>query len=47
MEFEWGENKRRSNIRDHEVDFVGVAQLFDGRPVFSYATPSNDGEPLS
>ena len=46
MEFEWNEDKRQSNIRDHGVDFVGVTQLFDGRPVFRYATPRNDGEPL-
>lgn len=44
MEFEWDENKRQNNIRDHGVDFVGTAQLFDGRPVFTYATPRNDEE---
>ncbi len=42
MEFEWDENKRRTNIHDHGVDFVDVAQIFDGRPVFTYYSPRND-----
>jgi hypothetical protein len=29
MEFEWDETKRQSNIRDHRIDFVDAAQLFE------------------
>jgi uncharacterized DUF497 family protein len=42
MEFEWDENKRLSNLRDHGVDFIDVVELFDGRPVFTYYSPRND-----
>jgi uncharacterized DUF497 family protein len=42
MEFEWDETKRQMNIRDHKVDFVDAAQLFDGRPTFTYHSPRND-----
>ena len=42
MEFEWEETKRQRNIRDHKVDFVDAAQLFDGRPTFTYYSPRND-----
>src|SRR5262245_39319742 len=40
MEFEWDERKRRTNLRDHKVDFVDAAQLFDGRPTFTYHSPA-------
>ena len=30
MEFEWDENKRRSNIRDHGVDFPFATRIFRG-----------------
>ena len=30
MRFEWGETKRRSNIRDHGIDFADLGPLFDG-----------------
>ncbi len=43
MNFEWDENKRLRNIRQHGVDFVGAMAIFDGRPVFTYHTP-RDGE---
>ncbi len=33
MEFEWDEEKRLRNIEKHDVDFVRVRQLFDGRPL--------------
>ena len=39
MEFEWDETKRHINIRDHKVDFVDAAGLFDGRPIFTYPRP--------
>jgi len=42
MEFEWDENKRLRNIRDHGVDFIDAAQMFDGRPVFTYHSPRDD-----
>jgi hypothetical protein len=44
MEFEWDENKRRSNIRDHGVDFVDAIQVFDGRPTFTYHSPRGNEE---
>jgi uncharacterized DUF497 family protein len=30
VEFEWDEAKRRSNLRKHGIDFVGVEELFEG-----------------
>lgn len=30
MEFEWDEAKRRSNLRKHGIDFVGVEEVFEG-----------------
>lgn len=42
MKFEWDEEKRRSNIVKHGIDFLDARQLFDGRPVMqtmsSYAS---------
>ena len=32
MEFEWDENKRRSNLSKHGIDFVDAAKIFN-RPV--------------
>lgn len=29
--FEWDENKRQTNIRKHDVDFVEILELFNGR----------------
>lgn len=43
MLFEWDESKRLRNIEDHGVDFIDMAEIFDGRPVFTYYTP-RDGE---
>jgi uncharacterized protein len=42
MQFEWDEGKRRRNLRDHGVDFIDMAQIFDGRPTFTYHSPRND-----
>ena len=42
MDFEWHESKRLRNIRDHEVDFVDMIQIFDGRPTFTYYSPRDD-----
>ena len=33
MKFEWDEEKRQTNIRQHEIDFQDVAPLFDGYTV--------------
>lgn len=30
MEFEWDEDKRHANIKNHGVDFVDVSEMFDG-----------------
>ena len=39
MEFEWDENKRAINLREHRLDFIDAAALFDGRPVHTYPSP--------
>ena len=33
MEFEWDEAKRLSNIEKHDLDFVAIRDMFDGRPL--------------
>ena len=33
MEYVWNEAKRRSNIRKHGIDFLGVERLFAGATV--------------
>ena len=33
MEFEWDEAKRKSNLRNHGIDFVGIEQVFEGETV--------------
>jgi uncharacterized protein len=30
MEFEWDEEKRLANIKNHGIDFVDVSAVFDG-----------------
>jgi uncharacterized protein len=30
MEFEWDEEKRLANIKNHGIDFVDVSEVFDG-----------------
>ncbi len=30
MEFEWDEDKRLANIKNHGIDFVDVSAVFDG-----------------
>ena len=39
MIFEWDEEKRSANLNKHGLDFVQVAALFDGRPVYTYPSP--------
>ncbi|MBX3268190.1 MAG: BrnT family toxin [Acidobacteria bacterium] len=33
MEFAWDENKRKANLRNHGIDFVGIEELFEGETV--------------
>ena len=33
MEFEWDESKRQINIAKHDIDFLEVRGMFDGRPL--------------
>jgi uncharacterized protein len=33
MKFEWDENKRILNIQRHQIDFVGVEEIFQGLTV--------------
>lgn len=30
MQFEWDENKRRSNLAKHKLDFSDISQVFEG-----------------
>jgi uncharacterized protein len=30
MEFEWDEDKRLANIKNHGIDFIDVSEVFDG-----------------
>ena len=30
MKFEWDEDKRLANIKNHEIDFIDVLEVFDG-----------------
>ena len=33
MTYEWDENKRKTNIRQHGIDFADVIRIFDGPTV--------------
>lgn len=33
MTLEWDENKRRTNLRKHNIDFIGSEEIFDGYTV--------------
>jgi len=44
MEFEWDEDKRQSNIEKHDIDFVRMQLLFDGRPKIN-ASSEHEEEP--
>ncbi|MBX3069970.1 MAG: BrnT family toxin [Thermomicrobiales bacterium] len=41
MEFEWDEAKRQSNLRKHQIDFLRMQLLFDGRPQISTKSVSS------
>ncbi len=30
MEFEWDENKRKSNLKKHGIDFIDAYRIFEG-----------------
>jgi uncharacterized DUF497 family protein len=36
--FEWDEAKRQSNIQRRGMDFLDAVDVFDGRPVITYAS---------
>ncbi len=38
-DFEWDEAKRQSNSRKHGIDLLRGIVLFDGRPLYTYASP--------
>jgi uncharacterized protein len=44
MRFEWDEAKRRSNLRDHGVDFKDAALIFGGIVLEAEDTRSDYGE---
>ena len=44
MDFEWDEKKRATNLREHGLDLMDAAQLFDGRPIYSYPSPRHGEE---
>jgi uncharacterized protein len=44
MRFEWDDEKRRSNIAKHGIDFVTASQAFDGRPHLDYESPRRGEE---
>jgi len=31
MEFDWEENKRKANLRNHGIDFVGIDEVLKAR----------------
>lgn len=33
MEFQWDEAKRKSNLHNHGIDFVGIEQVLEGETV--------------
>ncbi|MGH8547048.1 MAG: BrnT family toxin [Methylococcales bacterium] len=35
MRFIWRESKRKTNLKDHSLDFVDAAQVFDG-PIYTF-----------
>jgi uncharacterized DUF497 family protein len=42
MEFEWFEEKRLQTLRERALDFRYVHDLFDGRTLYTYASPRSD-----
>jgi uncharacterized DUF497 family protein len=46
MEFEWSEAKRLAVLRARQLDFIRGRDMFDGRPLYTAASP-RDGEERS
>ncbi len=44
MEFEWNEAKRQRNLAKHDIDFLDVRHLFDGRALVTLRSPYPDEE---
>ena len=44
MQFEWDENKRKSNIEKHGIDFVDAVKIFDGFIIRRKDTRADYGE---
>lgn len=45
--FEWDEDKRLSNVVNHDIDFRDVRPLFDGRPILTVPSPRGEEERFS
>lgn len=41
MDFEWGEAKRKANLRKHGIDFVDAVRIWDG-PMLEQIDPRED-----
>jgi uncharacterized DUF497 family protein len=44
MEFKWDEAKRKSNLRNHGIDFVNIKEVFEGKTVTILDNRFNYGE---
>ncbi len=44
MEFEWSEAKRLAVLNARHIDFLDGRALFDGRPLYTVASPRGDEE---
>lgn len=38
LDFEWDDAKRAANLEKHGIDFRDAVELFDGRPIYTYAS---------
>jgi uncharacterized protein len=46
MRFTWHEKKRKTNLRDHGLDFVDAPRVFEG-PTFTFEDDRFDVNPKS
>ncbi len=44
MEFQWDETKRKSNLHNHGIDFVGIEKAFEGETVTIFDNRFDYGE---
>jgi uncharacterized protein (DUF4415 family) len=44
--FEWDEAKRWANIEKHDIDFLRMRALFDGRPIFTNVSQTPEEQRL-